>query len=81
MQTTTRPTYSHVYGMVMQLSPSDRLRLSHELADSMNEPYKDIPDEMKQMCAEASEDYKAGKYCTSEEGWKQLKEKFPWVEE
>lgn len=30
---TTKPTYQQVYGMVMQLSPDDRLRLRDSLFD------------------------------------------------
>ena len=75
---TTRPTYQQVYGMVMQLSPDDRMRLRREVYKE-DTIYENVPDELKQMCADGLEDYKAGRCCTAEEGIKDLEEQFPWL--
>ena len=63
MQTTTRPTYSQVYGMAMQLTPEERMRLLEELNRPFNEaldnsrPY--TVEEVRCMVAEAEADIKA----------------------
>ena len=57
---TTKPTYQQVYGMVMQLSPDDRLRLRDSLydmeEDDVLEPYTEA--ELSQMMKEGLEDYR-----------------------
>lgn len=80
---TTRPTYQQVYGMVMQLSPDDRLRLRDSLydmeEDDVLEPYTEA--ELSQMMKEGLEDYRQGRCCTAEEGWRKLEEEFPWLKD
>ena len=83
MQTTTRPTYSQVYGMAMQLTPIDRIRLRDSLYEEEDidelKPYTES--ELCQMMREGVEDYRQGRYCTAEEGMKQMEEKYPWLKE
>ena len=80
---TTKPTYQQVYGMVMQLSPDDRLRLRDSLyameEEDVLEPYTEA--ELSQMMKEGLEDYRQGRCCTAEEGWKKLEEEFPWLKD
>ena len=80
---TTRPTYQQVYGMVMQLSPDDRMRLRDSLydmeEDDVLEPYTEA--ELSQMMQEGSEAYRQGRCCTAEEGWRKLEEEFPWLKD
>ena len=80
---TTRPTYQQVYGMVMQLSPDDRMRLRDSLydmeEDDVLEPYTEA--ELSQMMKEGLEAYRQGRCCTAEEGWRKLEEEFPWLKD
>ena len=80
---TTKPTYQQVYGMVMQLSPDDRLRLRDSLydmeEDDVLEPYTEA--ELSQMMKEGLEDYRQGRCCTAEEGWRKLEEEFLWLKD
>lgn len=80
---TTRPTYQQVYGMAMQLSPDDRMRLRESLydmeEDDVLEPYTEA--ELSQMMKEGLEDYRQGRCCTAEEGWRKLEEEFPWLKD
>ena len=69
--------------MVMQLSPDDRLRLRELLydmeEDDVLEPYTEA--ELSQMMKEGLEDYRQGRCCTAEEGWRKLEEEFPWLKD
>ena len=78
----TRPTYQQVYGMVMQLSPDDRLRLRESLWNDENKELKPYTvEEIHEMVREAETDIAAGRCCTAEEGWKKLEEEFPWLKD
>jgi len=69
--------------MAMQLSPDDRMRLRESLydmeEDDVLEPYTEA--ELSQMMKEGLEDYRQGRCCTAEEGWRKLEEEFPWLKD
>ena len=57
---TTKPTYQQVYGMVMQLSPDDMMRLRESLWNDENKELKPYTvEEIHEMVREAENDIAA----------------------
>jgi hypothetical protein len=78
-------TYDRIHSLVMQMPWSEKEQLRralNEMCDEKDErlrPY--TVEELKEFVSEGEEDYRAGRYCTAEEGWKRLEEKFPWLKD
>lgn len=78
-------SYDQIHSLVMQMPMSEKELLRRELNEMCDEtderlrPY--TVEELKGFVLEGEEDYRAGRYCTAEEGWKRLEEKFPWLKE
>ena len=79
----TKLNYKQVYNLAMQLSIDQQKKLAQALTSSfeeareMSRPY--TVEEVQRFAREAEADIDAGRYCTAEEGMRQIDSKFPWL--
>lgn len=78
-------TYEQIHSLVMQMPMTEKELLRQDLNrlfdDTREETRPYTVEELQQFAAEGLADYRAGRYCTAEEGWKDLEEKFPWLKD